>query len=51
MQIQEILLVLIFTAALFYIGRIVYRNLKSDKGCSSGCGKCGIDFSETGLKK
>jgi hypothetical protein len=50
MGIQETLVFLIFAAALFYIGRIVYRNLRSDKGCASNC-KCGIDFSEAEPKK
>ncbi|MBC8051479.1 MAG: FeoB-associated Cys-rich membrane protein [Sphingobacteriaceae bacterium] len=51
MQVQEILVALIFLIALFYIGRLIFRNLKSDKGCSSGCGKCGVDFSDANLKK
>lgn len=46
MGIQEILLAVIFFLALLYLGRMVYRNLKSDKGCASNCGKCGVDFSK-----
>ena len=46
MGIQEVLLVAIFVLALLYIGRMVYRNLTSDKGCASNCGKCGVDFSK-----
>ena len=45
MGIQEIILIAIFAFALFYIGRVVYRSLKADKGCASNCGKCGADFS------
>lgn len=45
MGMQEIILAVIFAAALFYIGRMMYRNLKSEKGCASNCGKCGADFS------
>jgi len=46
MGVQEILLAVIFVIALIYIGRMMYRNLKSDKNCASGCGKCGADFSK-----
>lgn len=42
---QEIIVAALFAIAVFYIARIVYRNLQSKKGCSSGCGKCGADFS------
>lgn len=43
-MIQQILVVIIFTIALFYIGRLIYRNFQAKSACSSGCGKCGIDF-------
>ena len=46
MGIQEVLLATIFVLAMLYIGRMVYRNLTSDKGCASNCGKCGVDFSK-----
>ncbi|TZF85923.1 FeoB-associated Cys-rich membrane protein (plasmid) [Pedobacter sp. BS3] len=46
MTFQGILVALVFLLAAAYIGRSVYRNLHSKKGCSSGCGKCGVDFSE-----
>jgi hypothetical protein len=46
MGVQEILLAAIFVIALAYLGRMMYRNLKSDKDCASGCGKCGADFSK-----
>jgi hypothetical protein len=47
MDIQIILVVLLFAAAIFYIGRILYRSVFSAKnpGCGSNC-KCGIDFSD-----
>jgi len=45
MNTQEILVMLIFVAAVFYIARIIYKNLKAKNACSSGCGKCGVDFS------
>jgi hypothetical protein len=51
MGVQEVVLVLLFLAALFYVGRMIYENLQSKKSCSSGCGKCGVDFSDIEIKK
>jgi len=45
MGVQEVLVAALFAFAVFYVGRMIYRTLKSDKGCASGCGKCGVDFS------
>lgn len=51
MDIQVILVVLLFIAALFYIGRMIYRSVSPKKGgCGSNC-KCGVDFSEVDIKK
>jgi hypothetical protein len=47
-MIQEILVLLFFAAAVFLLGRILYRSLFTKKGCASGCGKCGVDFSRLG---
>jgi hypothetical protein len=44
MNIQAIIIALIFIAAVFYVGRIVYKSLFTKKGCGSNC-KCGVDFS------
>ena len=49
MELQEVLLIAIFSCAVFYIIRVVYRSLKPGNGCSSGCGKCGADFSNNKL--
>jgi hypothetical protein len=46
MGVQEVLVILLFTIALSYIARVVYKNLQSKNGCSSGCGKCGVNFSD-----
>lgn len=46
MGVQEIIVIALFVIAVFYVGRIIYRNLKSKKSCASGCGKCGADFSK-----
>ncbi len=47
---QEIILILLFAAALFYVGRLVYRSFKVKSGCGSNC-KCGVDFSNIEPKK
>ena len=45
MDIQFILMIVVFAAALFYVGRMIYRSVspKSD-GCATGCGKCAANF-------
>jgi hypothetical protein len=44
MNIQLIIVALLFAAAVFYVGRLVYKSLTAKKSCGSNC-KCGIDFS------
>lgn len=45
MDIQFILVVIIFIAALFYVGRLIYRSvLPKNDGCGTGCGKCAANF-------
>ncbi|WP_310103208.1 FeoB-associated Cys-rich membrane protein [Mucilaginibacter pocheonensis] len=44
MNIQTIIVVILFASALFYIGRMVYKSLTAKKGCGGNC-KCGVDFS------
>jgi hypothetical protein len=47
MLLQEILLVVVFVAALAYLGQMVYRSFRAKTGCASGCGKCGVvDFAK-----
>jgi hypothetical protein len=51
MDMQIILVGLLFMAALFYIGRIIYRSVApKGNGCASGCGKCGADLSKIELR-
>jgi hypothetical protein len=44
-MVQTLIIVLLFIAALVYLGLLIYRSFTS-AGCSSGCGSCGIDFSK-----
>jgi len=46
MDMQLFVVFALFAVAAFYIGRMVYRNLKPKKGnsCGANC-KCGMDFS------
>jgi hypothetical protein len=44
MNIQAIIILIIFAAAVFYICRLMYRNLFAKKSCGDNC-KCGVDFS------
>jgi uncharacterized membrane protein len=51
MDIQSILVILLFVAALFYIGRFIYRATAQKGG---GCGSCGsnqckADFSKINI--
>lgn len=46
-MIQEVLIVVAFSAALFYLGRLVYLNFFSKEVHCPGCGACSaIDFSQ-----
>lgn len=44
MNIQAIIIVLLFATAVFYVGLLVYKSVAAKKGCGSNC-KCGVDFS------
>ncbi|MGY4535898.1 hypothetical protein ACVW0P_000292 [Mucilaginibacter sp. UYNi724] len=44
MNIQAIIIVVLFIAAVFYVGRLLHNSLFSKKSCGSNC-KCGVDFS------
>jgi hypothetical protein len=43
-NIQVIIIAILFAAAVFYVCRLVYKNLFTKKSCGSNC-KCGVDFS------
>ena len=44
MNIQVVIILLLFAGAIFYVSRMVYKSLSAKKGCGSNC-KCGVDFS------
>ncbi len=48
MDIQTILVGIIFVVAAFYLGRMIYRNIRpgDQKGSCGGNCKCGADFPE-----
>jgi hypothetical protein len=44
MDMQAIIIIVLFIAAVFYVGHLLYKSLFAKKGCGSNC-KCGVDFS------
>jgi len=44
MNIQTIIVIVLFAGALFYVGRMLYKNIFTKKSCGGNC-KCGVDFS------
>ncbi|WP_026462456.1 FeoB-associated Cys-rich membrane protein [Adhaeribacter aquaticus] len=48
-MVQQLIIFLIFIAAAFYVGRLVYRNFSTKSGgCVKGCGSAcsSIDFTK-----
>lgn len=43
-MIQLIIVAILFASAVFYVCRMVYKNLFAKKSCGENC-KCGVDFS------
>lgn len=47
LMIQQVIVGLAFIAALFYVGRLVFRAFQAKSDCATGCGKCSaVDFSK-----
>jgi hypothetical protein len=45
MDIQFVLMLILFVAALGYVARMVYRSIHTKSGaCNTGCGKCAANF-------
>ena len=43
---QTLIIIALFSAAIFYVGRMIYKSFTAKTGCASGCGKCGVDFNK-----
>ncbi|RDV14421.1 FeoB-associated Cys-rich membrane protein [Pontibacter diazotrophicus] len=45
-MVQELIILLVFIAAAFYMGRLVYQSFVAKSGCAKGCGSAcsSIDF-------
>ncbi len=41
-MLQQVLVGLIFFAALGFLARLLLRNFRAKEGCASGCGKCEV---------
>jgi hypothetical protein len=50
MNVQEIGVVAVFSLAVAYLGRMLYRNFTAKNSCGSSC-KCSADFSGVEPKK
>lgn len=51
MEAQFVLMAATFILALAYVVKLVYRNIFHKKnGCTTGCNKCGADFSNIAKK-
>jgi hypothetical protein len=44
MNIQTVIVLLLFAAAVFYMVRMIAKTLSAKKGCGTSC-KCGVDLS------
>lgn len=44
MNLQLVIVIILFAAAVFYVVRLFYKSLFTKKSCGGNC-KCGVDFS------
>jgi hypothetical protein len=46
-MLQQVIILLIFFAAVLYIARLIYRSFQAKSSCTTGCGKCNaVDFNK-----
>jgi hypothetical protein len=45
-MVQITIIGLLFGAAAFYLGRMVYRSFQTKGNCASGCAKCAVSDSK-----
>ncbi|MBD3748338.1 MAG: FeoB-associated Cys-rich membrane protein [Sphingobacteriales bacterium] len=50
MDIQVIFVLILFVAAVFYLGKTMLKSFRAKKGCGTNC-KCGVDFSNLPQEK
>jgi len=50
MNLQVIIVIILFLAAVFYVARMIYNSVTAKKSCGSNC-KCGVDFSQVEVNK
>jgi hypothetical protein len=50
MEVQGIIVLILFLAALVYVGRSILSGMRPQKGCGGNC-KCGVDFSSIAPEK
>ena len=44
-MLQLVVVIILFSGAAFFLGRMIYRSFQAKNACATGCGKCGaIDF-------
>jgi hypothetical protein len=43
---QELLIIIVFLLAVYFIGKKIYMEFNSKNGCAQGCAKCSIADSE-----
>lgn len=50
MNLQVVIVALLFAGAIFYVGRMLYKSATTKKSCGGNC-KCGVDFSNIDVEK
>lgn len=50
MNIQVIIVLILFAAAVLYLGRNMLKSFRAKKGCGTSC-KCGVDFNHLPQEK
>ena len=49
-MIQQVLVGLVFLAALGFLAAMVIRSFRAKQGCATGCGKCGVEADAVPLR-
>jgi hypothetical protein len=49
-MIQQLLVGLVFLAALGFLATLVVRSFRAKAGCATGCGKCGVTADPAAVK-